>query len=248
MNLRNLTAATLAVGSLTLIGGAAHAQLTALGAGGVVSPVNIVDGPFANSTFVTQRTSSFTASTAQGTITGNILSSVYSSTSGPFGTVATPTLDFFYQLVVTTATNGQGNPAGIDSVSLASFAPGGTVVAIQVGQDTNGGVVGQTAQAASISSASRNGGGGGVTISFSGANGQAGGTTSSIFAVRTASTGFSDTGSAGILGNNGIGTSTTATLLAPGSSVTAAPEPGSIALLGVGFAGMVGMIARRKKA
>jgi len=238
-------AATLAVSSAIAFNGVAHAQ-TALNPGGSVTPPPTVNAAPFGGTFIESSISNYTGTNAGNTITGSLISTVYSTTTGPFGTVATPTLDFYYQLIA-----GAGSTTGIDSMSLSSFAPNGVIGTIQVGQDTDGGVTGETATGtANILGSTRGGSGVGVVLSFTGVGATSGlttGQTSSIFVVRTNGVQFSRTGGAAFLGVASVAANSQATVLTPGTIETAAPEPGSLALIATGMMGAMGMVVRRRR-
>lgn len=233
---RKIAASALAVAGLSILGGAANAQFTALPAGTSNPGVAVNDlGVFAPGAFVQSNVTAFTFSATTGaSITGNLYQAVFSNGSG---------LDFAYQLELTA-----GSPAGqtLNGFTVSSFT-GFTTSVAETTSDIDAGVGAAFFSSSSNTfvNATRPGGGSAISgfLDVEVPVGQR----SSIFLVRTNGAIVSPTGSAGIFGN-GVTANTAATVLAPASVIVNAPEPGSIALLGVGFAGMVGMVARRRKA
>jgi len=231
---RNLTAATLAIGSLAVLAGTANAQ-TPLVPGATIAPVPDVPGGFGGTQLFTSTTTFNAVGAGNNVISGTLISSVFRV--GAVGSA----LDFVFQL-----NSSSASTTNINSVNIVSFAGFNTAVA-QSSTDTDGAgpLFPPSAAQNQVGNAFRSGDGEGVQFTFSDSIDP--NTNSRILIVRTNATNFSTAGSAGILGN-GVGTTTASTVAAPAAAVNVAPEPGTVALVAMGLMGTAGMVIRRRKA
>lgn len=237
MLFRNIAASALAVAGLSVLGGTANAQFVALPAGTSFPGVNVNETGFVPGALVSSSITQFSDTAPGGaSITGNIYQGVFQN--GTF-------LDFVYQLELTSGTTGGVGTQQLSNFSVSSFINFDTQVG-ETTSDIDGAVAFFSASNNDFSVATRPGAGGPAVNGFLNTEVPVG-QRSSIFIIRTNATTFTNTGSATVSAS-GVSANTSATVLAPASSIVNAPEPGSVALLGVGFAGMAGLVARRRKA
>jgi hypothetical protein len=226
---RAAKAVTLA-GCLLLASRAALAQTTELTPGDDVTPpptlgadlggalVDFLISPF-NETFNGQ------------TITGNVISAVYTGGTPEDGVFGGAAFDFYYQIEFT------GGNSVITGVNPASFLGFRTSVGQVNDGDGAGGVLGPGTE--SSAQARRTIDGEGMNFDFIGFTP---GETSLSLIVRTDATTALRTGSMGILGS---GVTATVLTLAPVAFGFVAPEPGALGLLALGSVAFVALRRRR---
>jgi len=238
----SMTATAVGVGALIALGGtSANAQVTSLGVGGAVSPVNDVSAtPFGGTLQASETGQAFFGTTGSQTLEGTITSAVYSggTASGGFGGTA---LDFYYQIFVSGASTGPAT-----GISIASFSG----VTLAVAQEATPGApqsslftTGGTASNLAIRSGASDSGS--AVSFFYNTTPIAAGGFSETLVIRTTSTSFSTGGGIGVLGS-GVSANSTGLVISP-IALGTSPEPGSIALIGSGLLTAGGMLIRRRR-
>ena len=227
---RFVSAALVAAGVFVGMAQSAHAQNPiAVGQSGVTPPPA---GPFGG-TLLSTITSGFNQTNLGNTVSGTLISSVYSGGTGATG------LDFYYQVVLNGATN-----TTVDNFNVAGFSSA-IISSASVAQTTTTPNASFTAGGFSVGTDDRSGGNGN-TIFFNFAN--TGGTqftsgNGQIQIVRTNATNYVTVGAAVI----GGGASANASSLGVALASTGAPEPGSLVLMGTGLMSAAGMVVRRRR-
>lgn len=238
-----LTAATLAVGSMVAFSGVANAQATPIAPAQIIAPPPTV-APFGG-TLLSSSSSAFNFNNDGNIITGRLLSAVFSGGTAQAGGFGGSALDFYYQVVLDAGSSTTpGGSQIVQNISISSFATITTAVA-QTASDIDGGgtfttgtVAANAAQRTGIATL-------GAAMIFDFGQGVPVGAFSNAVIVRTTTTSFDPTGSAGIQGA-GVAANTAASVVAPISTV-AAPEPGSVALFAMGLMTSAGVAVRRRR-
>lgn len=222
------------VGCLLLGANIAQAQTTEIAAGESVVPTPTFPGDLGG-TLLSSLVSPFTRTFNGQSISGEVVSAVYTGGATEDGVFGGENYDFYYQIRLT------GGNSSMTSVNAARFADFRTSVGQTIDGDGDEGLFSSGTQQSAL--ARRTIDGDGMVFDFVGFTP---GETNYTFIVRTDAKVFDRNGSIGLLAS---GVSTSALILSPvsplGAEEVAAPEPAPLALLGVGL-GVLGLVAKRR--